>query len=260
MTRVGNSCIGGLLLIVLATTPAGADWTLGGFLGGSHTQAASVTLVQPLDGTNVRLEPVHYRAESWTPPFYYGYRVGVFPGSRWIGLEGELIHLKVIAETDRLTGMNGRLRGVEVAGERPVETAFERFSITHGVNLLLLNGVVRRAAGTDSASGARWIFTGRFGAGGSLPHPESTIEGESLERYEWGAFSAQAAGGIERRVTPNISLMVEYKISHTVQEVSVVNGTARTPLTTHHVALGVVAHLGAPRQPTPTPVASLPLR
>ena len=47
--------------------------------------------------------------------------------------------------------------------------------------------VVRRRAHIDPHTGSpRWILISRFGAGASLPHPESTVAGESLEGYEWG--------------------------------------------------------------------------
>jgi hypothetical protein len=66
----------------------------------------------------------------------------------------------------------------------------------------------------------------------------------SLEQYEWGALSLQAAGGLEVRLGRRLYAAGEYKLTRTVQEVSVVGGAARTGLTTHHVTVGLVAHLG----------------
>lgn len=224
---------------------AAADWTFGAFLGGARTQATSITLKQPSLSTDVRLSPVRYRSESFEPPFYYAYRAAFFPGSGWLGIEGELIHLKVIADTARVTVADGILRGETASGSRPLASVLDRFSITHGVNLLLVNAVVRRAAGADGSAPPRWLLTGRFGAGASVPHVESTIGGVSLERYEWGSFSAQAAAGVEVRLASRLYLSAEYKLTHTVQDVSVVEGSARTPLTTHHVVAGVVVPLGS---------------
>ena len=106
------------------------------------------------------------------------------------------------------------LRDSPVGGSAPFSSIIEAFSITHGVNLLLVNAVARRRAGLDPAGDARWTFTARFGAGASIPHPESTIGGRPSEGYEWGALSVQAAAGVEARVTRVLSLIGEYKLTH----------------------------------------------
>ena len=225
-----------------------ADWTLGVFVGMAHTRPASLTLIQPAEDTDVTLSPVRYRSESLAPPIYYGYRVAFFPGSRWLGVEGEFVHLKVVADTARDVEMSGTLRGSPVGGSASLSSIIEAFSITHGVNLLLVNAVARRRAGLDPAGDARWTFTARFGAGASIPHAESTIGGRRSEGYEWGAPSVQAAAGIEARVTRVLSLIGEYKLTHSVQDVTVAAGSARTPLTTHHVVVGAAVRLGVPRR------------
>jgi hypothetical protein len=224
---------------------ASAEWTLAVFLGASRTGDSSLTVAQPADGTNVTLSPVHYDSASFEAPPYYGYRVGMFPGSGRFGIEGEFIHVKVIADTARETNANGLLRREPVAGARPLASVLERFSITHGVNLVLINAVVRGQrevlAGSDRP---RWILAGRFGAGASIPHPESTVNGFSFEGYEWGAFSLQAAAAIEVRVAGPIYVGGEYKLTRTVQDVTIAGGSARTSLVTHHLVGGLVAHIG----------------
>lgn len=237
--------IAALLCLAHART-ARADWTFGVFLGGAHTEPSFLTLTQPSRSTNLTLSPVRYRSESLKPPFYYAYRAAFFPASGWFGVEGELVHLKVIADTARPARFDGVLQGDAVAGDRPLSSLVERFSISHGVNLLLINAVVR-AGGAGGSAPPRWIVSGRFGAGASLPHPESTIGGLRREGYEWGSFSAQAAAGIEVRVWKRVHVSGEYKLTRTVQDVSVAGGSARTPLTTHHVAGGLVLHVGASR-------------
>jgi opacity protein-like surface antigen len=237
---------GALILVSLcAARPAYADWALGVFLGSAHTQATSLTLNQPAEQTTLRFSSVRYDSESFKSPIYYGYRGAFFPRSGWLGIEGELIHLKVVADTSRATNARGTLRGETVDGTIPLSSAIERFSITHGVNLLLLNAVARKRTGIDTTGTPRWIFATRFGAGASIPHPESTIDGRHFEGYEWGAFSVQAAAGIEIRVVDRVYVSGEYKLTRTVQNVSVAAGTARTPLTTHHLAAGLTLALGA---------------
>ena len=225
--------------------PASAEWRLGAFLGGARTQSTSLSVTQPSEGTDVTLSPVHYRSESFEPPIYYAYSVGVFPGARSFGIEGEFIHLKVIADTARTTSAEGVIAGQPSSGTRALSSVVERFSISHGVNLLLVNAVMRRSAAVVGRSvPPRWILTGRAGAGASVSHPESTIGGRSLERYEWGSFSLQGAAGVEVRIARRLFLAGEYKLTRTVQHVSIVDGSARTPLTTHHAVAGMVVHLG----------------
>src|SRR5262245_40674874 len=231
-------------MLAIDVSRASADWTVAGFFGAAHTQESSIRLIQPPDSTDVTVSPVVYRSESFASPIYYGYRVGVFPRSRWIGVEGEFIHLKVIAETSRLAAVVGTFKGDAVSVTQPIAAILERFSITHGVNLVLVNAVVRHALGGDDPR-PRWLLTGRLGVGASVPHPESTIAGEDLEQYEWGAFSAQAAAGVEVRLAGRVYLAGEYKLTRTDQDVSVVHGSVTTPLTTHHLVTGVVVHLGA---------------
>jgi hypothetical protein len=238
-----------LVLFVGAVHPASAEWTLGVFLGGARTQDTSIRLTQGPLSTDVVLSPVRYRSDSLEGPVYYAYRVGFFPRSAWLGIEGEFIHVKVIAETSRPVMMEGVVRGEPIAESRPVGAVLEQFSITHGVNLLLVNVVARRAIHGTHGLPPRWFFTGRFGVGASVPHPESRIEGATLEQYEWGSVSFQGAAGVELRMTERWYLSGEYKLTHSAQNVSVVGGSARTPLTTHHLAAGVVVHVGKVGRP-----------
>jgi len=237
------------VLTLLPVPPASAEWTAGVFAGASRTLDSSVAIAQPEDGTNVTISPVRYRSESFEPPIYYGYRAGFFPAAGWFGLEGELIHMKVLAETNRTASIEGDLGGQTVAVTGPMSFLVERFSISHGVNLILINAVARRRARVDAHAGSpRWMLTARFGAGASLPHPESTVGGESVEGYEWGAFSAQVAAAAEIRIAGPLYGSGEYKLTRTVQDVSIARGSARTPLVTHHVAFGLSVHFPTHRQ------------
>ena len=237
--------IAALFMSLAVARPAFADWTLGGYIGGAHTQTTSLDLIQPLVATDISLSPVSYRSKSLTPPFYYGYRLAFFPQSRWFGIEGEFIHLKVHADISRLTHVSGVMRGQPMDASVPVSSIIEDFSISHGVNLVLINAVARRQVGADPSGETRWTLTGRLGAGTSRPHPESTIGGRRVEGYEWGSASFQIAGGVEMRVKGAVSLLGEYKLTYTDQDVAIVDGTARTPLTTHHFVVGAAIQLGS---------------
>jgi hypothetical protein len=129
--------------------------------------------------------------------------------------------------------ISGTIRGQSVAGPRSIGEVLDRFSITHGVNLLLVNAVMRK-----------WGLVGRLGVGGSIPHAESAAGGVSLERYQWGALSLQESAGAEIRIAGSLYASGEYKLTRTAQNVTIVSGSARTPLVTHHLVLGVAWRLG----------------
>jgi hypothetical protein len=231
----------------LAATPASAEWTFAGFLGGARTHTTSLTISQPSQSTHVTFHPVRYRSESLDSPLYYGYRAGYFPKSGWLGLEGELIHLKVVADTTRTTRVDGTLQGAQVAAPVVLSSIVEQFSITHGVNLLLVNAVLRWRPRLDQEGASRWTIAARVGAGGSIPHAESQIDGRFHEGCEWGSLSLQGAAGVQLRLQKHLSLLGEYKLTRSVQHVRIADGTARTPLTTHHLTAGLVVSLGATR-------------
>jgi hypothetical protein len=223
---------------------ASAEWTFGGFVGASWTRDTSLRLARPPSATDVTLSPVHYDGEPFQAPPYYGYRVALHPASRWFGVEAELIHMKVIADTHRTTIAEGTFEGAALSGPLPVSAVAQRFSISHGVNLLLVNALFRRAADAPSRH-PRWILLGRAGAGRSISHPESTIAGRSYEAYEWGSFAIQGSGTIELRIMRRLYVSAEYKLTRTAQRVTIDGGTARTPLVTQHLASGLVFHLGS---------------
>lgn len=237
------ACLTGLLIVAAGGT-ARADWAVGGFIGGAHTQDTSLHVVRSAESTDVMLTPVRYRSESLDSPIYYGYRAALFPRSRWLGIEGELIHLKVVADTSRHVQRLGTVAGTPTADTAMLSSVVEDFSITHGVNLLLINAVLRRRAHVDPEGNARWALTARLGAGTSVPHPESTINGQHVAGYEWGAMSLQAAAGAEVHVIGRVSLAGEYKLTRSAQDVTIAGGNARTPLVTQHVAIGLAMRFG----------------
>ena len=237
-----------LLLVLLLATPAEArgDWVLGAFAGGAATRDAPLQLVQPAVGTDVTLNPVSYEGENTVWPVYYGYRLTFFPRSRWVGIEGELIHLKVVADTRRVSHAGGVIGGHAVSGRMPVAEVFERLSITHGVNLVLVNAVLRRDLGARAANGgpARVSLQGRGGLGASVPHPESQIDGAFRSGYEFGSLSVQAAVGAQLRLVGPFSVLAEYKVTRTAQDVAVAAGRLQTPLISHHAVVGLPARIG----------------
>lgn len=235
--------VAAIAAILLAAEPARAERTIGVFAGAARTQSATISIVQPAAGTDVSLAPVHYRGESFTPPLYYGARLGWFARrSSWLGFESEFIHLKAFAETEKRTHASGRLRGAVIDDDSmPVGAIVERLSVSHGLNLLLFNAVARRGVGGRDQPD-RVALIGRAGIGPTIPHAESSIEGVSREGYAWGAFAFQAAGGIEVRTTRGLAVVAEYKFTRTRQSLEIDRGEARGVFASHHGIVGLAWH------------------
>src|SRR3954462_11073575 len=163
------SCVAALLG---AAAPARADWSASAFLGASFTAPATLTLDRPAAGAQVQWADVPLDARSFASPPYYGYRIGWTPASHvHLGVEAELIHLKVYTRAGALA------------------PAVERFSVSHGLNLLLGNVVWRQPL-----RGAIRLAV-RGGAGIGVPHGESRVGGIDREQYEVSWIALQAAAG-----------------------------------------------------------------
>jgi hypothetical protein len=213
------------------------------YLGGAHTQAAPLLVDQPTLETSLTFADVSYRGNSFTPPLYYGYRLSLFPQARsQFGIEGEFIHLKAYARTDHLTQTRGKLRKEPVNQPMRMSNIVQQFSISHGLNLVLVNVVARRTIDAGGGNAPRVQLLGRAGAGPTLLHPESTVEGVFHEGYQRGSFALQTAVGLELRMTRQLAVLAEYKFTRTAERVTVDHGTARGTFATHHGVVGIAWH------------------
>jgi len=218
-----------------------AEWAVGAYLGTAWTGTSSISLSQPALGTSLRLDPVSYRTEGFNTPPYYGYRLGYFLDR--IGFEAEFIHSKALADTGRNTRVEGVIRGEPVNSVAALSNFIERFSISHGLNFLVFNAVVRhRFSPARAPLLNRATLLGRIGLGPTIPHPESTIGGVSREEYELGSLGLHFAAGAEIRIVRGVHALSEYKLTRTNQNVAVPNGHARTRLQSQHLTFGIAYH------------------
>ena len=202
-----------VLVLLLSAGTARAEWTLQAYLGGSHTSSATLTLDLPASGLHTTFDNVALAGRSFEAPPYYGYRIGWRRGRA--GVEAELTHLKVFAASGTMGPM------------------VERFSISHGLNLLLGNLVWRQPL-------ARHVrLAARGGAGVAIPHGESRILGVDQEQYEISSAAFQAAAGPEFDVAGHARAFVEYKLTTAAPNVSVAGGTVAGRYTSQHVAAGL---------------------
>lgn len=228
-------------LAASAPPAARADWILGGFLGHAATQTSTVTFDLPAIQTRVDAEGVTYSGRSFESPQYYGYRVTWVPERHdWIGVELEYIHAKVYAETHRIVRLRGTLQGAPVDARVPLASLAPRLVMSHGLNFVFGNLTLRRRVGPADARGRpRVVAVARAGAGPTVPHAESTIEGESRDQYEAGGSAVQVAGGLEVTVWRRMAATGEYKRTWATPVIDVAGGEATIPSRSHHVTFGV---------------------
>lgn len=193
--------------------PAGAEWYVQAYLGASHTFNATLNVDPGFATGRATYRDVPLDGRSFESPPYYGYRAGWSRGR--IGVEAELTHLKVFARPGTLGGY------------------VERFSISHGLNLLVGSVVWRRPMGTR----ARLALRG--GAGVAIPHGESRVTGVDQEQYEVSGLAIQGAAGPEFLIGRHGRAFVEYKISTAAPSVGIPGGTISGRYTSQHVAAGL---------------------
>lgn len=201
------------LLLLGSAAPARAEWTLAAYFGASFTRPANLRVAHGSASTAAL--DVHFDGRSFASPPYYGYRAG-WQSHGPFGLEAELIHMKVYAHSADLP------------------PNVERFSISHGLNLLLGNVTWR----TNERQRTR--FEARAGAGVAIPHGESEVGGVTQEQYEVSSLAMQGSAGVGVRFTPHLRAFGEYKLTTAAPSVSISGGHISGRYTSQHVAVGVV--------------------
>jgi len=197
---------------------ARGEWTLTGYLGASRTASTSLTLDQPSRGVHLSWTDVSLASRSVESPPYYGYRLAWFRSrTARLGIEAELTHLKAFAEPGSLA------------------PAVQRFSISHGLNLVLANVIWRQPPAPDR----RVRFSARGGAGFAVPHGESEVFGVAQEQYEVSSLALQGAAGPIVRLASHLNAVAEYKLTTTRPSVSVAGGTMKGRFTSQHLAAGL---------------------
>jgi hypothetical protein len=227
-----------------ASRPNHWEWVVAAYLGSAHTGDSKLIVNQPGLGTNLTFDSIGLRGNSFDGPLYYGLRAGIFTRRvPALGLEAEFIHLKVFSSPEQRVLVSGTHLGNPVDREQALGDTVQRYSISHGVNLLLFNVAGRYRIKGDSQGGrSRFILTSRFGVGPTLPHTESSVDGFQQEQYEVGALALQLGGGAEARLKAGLYLLGEYKFTRTRQTGKIFSGEAESLLRTQHGVFGLSYH------------------
>lgn len=240
MSSLRAVVVGSLLafaLIAGTPAPAAAQWYVAGFLGGNHTKPADVSVAT--DRLDATFHDVHFEAKPLQSPQYYGAHIGRFFGkNRRFGLEGEFIHLKMFSLTQDAYDVTGRLDDLNLASTSPVrmDSLVQRYSMTHGLNFILVNAVLRHPFKGESGPIA---FIGRAGGGPTFAHAETTVLNQSQQQYEWAGAGVNGSAGLDLRLHRHVSAMIEYAITYARPQISLAGGTGRTTALTQQVAVGL---------------------
>jgi hypothetical protein len=218
-----------------AAAPAHAQWFGGLYFGANATRPADVEISQPARDTSLTFNDVRSDARPFTSPQYYGVRIGRLFGARArFGVDLELIHLKVIGRTQDAFAVSGRADGIPVSGTVRMDTLVQRYSMTHGLNFILVNFIARHPL-----AGGRFALIGRLGAGPTYPHAETTVGGMSREQYEIAGSGVHAAAGLDIKIKGRVSAISEYKLTAAKPRISIAEGTGRMRAVSHQVAVGL---------------------
>src|SRR3982751_4165085 len=99
--RTGRVLVFAMAAWLMTAVPARANWMISAFVGTAWTRPATLTLDRAALGT-ATFSGVTFESRSFASPLYYGYRGAWFRAPSGIGIEGELIHLKVYARPGSL--------------------------------------------------------------------------------------------------------------------------------------------------------------
>jgi opacity protein-like surface antigen len=216
-----------------------AETLFSAYTGTSHTRDSNLRLVQPSLGTDLTARNVRWAADPFKPAPYYGLRLTRFDeGHPSWGAAIDFTHYKMYAKIDRVVTADGTWRGSPVAGAGPLSQYVQRFEISHGVNVLSVNGVYRWLD-TRVAAGRLQPYAGA-GLAYYRPHAETTVDNADLSTgYQASGFGYQVLAGAHCRLTDQFGLFVETKFNSGTAKVDIAGGRAETPLRTLHLLAGV---------------------
>lgn len=231
----------------LAPAPAVAGTALDGYFvqlytGLGLTADSDLRVRVPGEDFDLTFRRVSWEDYSLSRPSipYIGVRAGRWLRRRpWLGLAVDVIHYKVFARTGRRVDLSGSLDGVAVAGSARLGDFVQRYNVGNGVNMYLLDVLVRARRGRSQAHPeGRWRPYAGLGLGATVLYTHSTVLGESRKGYEAGKMGAQLLAGIELQIAPCFAVFGEVKRTRTDANGSVVGGDSETRLDSDHFVVG----------------------
>jgi hypothetical protein len=217
------------------------------YAGKSSTLNSSIHILQPPLGNDYIFEDVSFDDESFQSPIWYGVRAGYFLEDHpWLGGAIEFFHFKVVAKTNEMKRLKGIRRGEAVDTVVKMKSIVQQFQITHGVNYLTADVVVRHSLSTDVERFRRGQLQlyGGLGGGAVISHPENRIDNVKNEIFFRDEYEATGVGfhafiGARVLMFRHFGLIAEYKFSGSRIKAKVAFGDGIMDENTHHLIGGV---------------------
>ena len=206
----------------LASVLPAKETMVGAYIGAPHTYPSAVR-IEKEGAYDFTINPVHWKAQPFKSPIYYGARVvRWFTGGR-TGMMVDFIHSKAIADLKKEAAFSGTLDGKPLPPRAKISEIVKKLEFSHGHNLLTLNGLLRLPN-----IGARVSPYVGAGAGVLLPHTEVRLTNGDPRTYEYNYAgpAGQALIGLEFRLS-RMSVFLEYKFTYAQYEapLSQMNGS-----------------------------------
>ena len=195
---------------------AAANMTFSAYGGGTVTTATDVHYARPED-TDLDFAAVEWRSEPFSPPIYYGFRLGYWfcEQGRW-GLALDVTHDKLLAETDRVVHVTGRRNGLPVDRNERLGDTLSTLGFSHGHNLIVVELI--RSWRAVTAAESTWQYRIAPYAGGGLgftvPHVEAHMDSHAIDEYQLSGPVLAALAGLELSLGHRLGLFAEYKTSY----------------------------------------------
>jgi hypothetical protein len=242
--RMMTLASGFVLLLVSGT--AQAEWVAAVYGGLSDSRDSDVELSQP-GGSNLTFADVSWDNKSFDNPLYYGLRVTYWPDSaaRW-GVSVDFTHDKIYADRNKTVHVSGTRGGSPVDTQEPLSNTFDVLAMSHGLNLLTVNGVYRWLPDSDAVTfWSRLTPYVGFGGGLAYPHVEVTTGGSVTDEYQLAGWVLNGLAGLNYSFGPRWSIFAEYKISYAdIRGDLNGGGTLDTAVWTNHYNFGVSYRFG----------------
>ena len=220
------------------------------YAGIGVTRDSDLRIRQPALGTDLALQQVSWEHRSLTTDWtrdsipYMGIRTGFFfRNPPWLGVSLEVLHFKILAETEKSVRVTGTDEGRSVNIVAPMSQFVQLYRVTNGVNMILTNVQGHKGLAKSARfSGGRADLYGGLGVGVTVPYTSSRIDEVKRGQYEWGRLATQLLGGVAWHLSTRWDLSSEYKFTLTTVDGGVAQGDSHTRLRTHHLAVGLGYH------------------
>ncbi len=212
------------------------NFNFSAYLGKNFPSSTNLTISQDINKTFLKFENVKLSDKSFEFPLYYGVKFSYnlnFVSQHLFG-EIEFIHSKVYSDPEQVVKAIGIYRDSLLDSFVRFGNIVQNFSISHGLNYLLLN------FGYKFSLQTKIIPYFKFGAGISIPHFETTVDSLSFERYEVNDFVVQLAGGLSLKLYKNFFGLLEFKYTQgEIIKAGIFGGTADTEIKMFHIVFGL---------------------